>query len=94
MIGWWHRRRWDKLCDLVLGSEENQSHDMGIAYLGGPLGWGVTRGYGKWLPMPVRRAIVAIWNLAYCWLHGHDILDERRYGGKEIVCVNCCKEFQ
>ena len=68
----------------------------GLVLHHGKLAYGLRHGFGwRWLPMPVQRAIVSVWNPVACWLHGHDTLDLAAIGSKrkDVVCTSCCKEW-
>jgi len=71
----------------------NERH--GLVRIGHHLGYGYDHGFGMWLPYPVLRFIVHVWNPFACFVFGHDV-----YGPWDIeghhhkkFCSACCKEW-
>lgn len=71
------------------------SNDFGLCCVGFGHPWylGYTaKGKLRWLPYPLKRAIVVTWNRAICLFNGHIGLSDELTDGHGVKCVHCwCK---
>jgi hypothetical protein len=63
---------------------------MGLVRHGHWLAYGLDQGVAMWLPRPVQRAVVTLWNRVSCSLMGHGPVIQDEPDGP-VVCCQCCR---
>jgi hypothetical protein len=68
---------------------------MGLVLYDKKLCYGSKHGYFMWMPMPLKRRIVAAWNFIVCRIYEHDWIPEFLANGDDDMhnrrCYSCCK---